>query len=77
VAEFDRLQDKVQKFWKLKDTPKVERTKVQKVLSQIRAQGISHDSTGDSQRNVLASITEYARMMKEYYLNEARIRNIY
>jgi len=71
------MQDKVQKFWKLKGTPKVECSKVQKVLNQIRAQGISHDSTGESQKNMLAGITEYASMMKQYYLTEARIRNIY
>ena len=33
TAEFERLSEKIEKFWKLKDTSKVEREKVRKILS--------------------------------------------
>jgi len=33
TAEFERLADKIEKFWKLKETPKSEMEKVRKVLA--------------------------------------------
>ena len=33
TAEYERLSDKIEKFWKLKMTSKVEREKVRKVLT--------------------------------------------
>ena len=77
VAEFERLSDKIEKYWKLKLTAKIEREKVRSVLCQMKAQGETHDCSEDEQRNMLACMTEYLKMMKEYYQTEVKIRNIY
>ena len=43
VAEFERLNDKIEKFWKLKATPMVEREKVRKVLESMSLRGQNHN----------------------------------
>ena len=39
IAEFERLSEKIEKFWKLKSTPRVEVDKVRSVLLQMRMKG--------------------------------------
>ena len=43
TAEFERLQEKIDKFWKLKMTPKIEREKVNKALYQMQVRGEAHE----------------------------------
>ena len=43
----------------------------------MQLQGEAHDCSEDTQRNTLAGMLEYLKMMKEYYQNEVKIRNIY
>lgn len=76
-AEYERQVDKIEKFWKLKGTSDVEREKVRKVLSQMQSFGEAHECSELSQRNMLTAMTEYLKMMKDYYQTEAEIRNIY
>ena len=43
----------------------------------MQVQGETHECSEGQQRNILAGMTEYLKMMKEYYLTEVKIRNIY
>jgi len=40
-------------------------------------QGESHDCSESTKSNMLQALTDYLRMMKDYYNTEAKIRNVY
>ena len=41
VTEFERLLDKVEKYWKLQETPIGERKKVREILALMKERGLS------------------------------------
>ena len=77
TAEFERLVDKIKKFWKLKATPKSETEKVSRIFAQMQTEGEAAECAESVHKNTLAGLSEYLRMMKDYYSTEVRIRNIY
>jgi len=40
-------------------------------------QGESHDCSESTKFDVLQALTDYLRMMKDYYNTEVKIRNVY
>ena len=45
ATEFERLADKIEKYWKLKQTPRVECDKVRKLFGAMKSQGEAHETT--------------------------------
>ena len=77
TTEFERLNEKIEKFWKLKETPSSEIKKVREVLAQMQVQGEAHECSESIKYNLLQALTDYLRMMKDYYDTEVQIRNVY
>ena len=77
VSEFERLEEKIEKFWKLKGTGQKETENVKFKFGKMIQRGKAHSCQDSERQAILTSINIYMETIREYYDMETKIKNFF